>query len=704
MDKFNLNYSMKNIPIGNEKMVVTRMYGMAAKFINRMRWKAHWFSGEETTENQCDDGAIYRFPSKKSAPKSEHLTPFENDLYDAIKKIKFRKFSNDFQSRLKNDARKIRESKELLISADKTTNIYKVPPCEYKSLITKAINRDYRKAPADALNKINDDAMDIIEKNKIKGRVKKYEQKEAFITIKDHKAGFPTTVKTRLINPSKTHIGKVAKTILDEINNAVKEKSKLVQWRNTQEVLSWFEYIPQKNTKCFVKFDIVDFYPSITSKSITQALKFARKYTKISRKDERIIRHSCKTLMFHDGKPWVKRGSTNFFDVPMGFYGSELCELIGLMILNAISDVFPTGDYGLYRDDGLAVVKASAKCNLLKTEQRVRKMLQNLGFDITIESGLTSTDFLDVNLDLRRDTFSPYRKPNSNLMYVNKHSNHPPNITRTIPKMVIQRLCRLSKDKPTFDNSAREYLDELKSSGHDIEGLSFQKPKSRKRKRKRNIIYFHPPFCRSVKTKFGRTFRELVEKHFTPDHALYKIFNKNTLKISYSCLPNMKSILDAHNRRTIDDYNGNSSTNIDDRNCNCRRAQDCPFDGHCLSKNVIYRADVSEPSDPSKHRVYIGSTTRAVKVRYGEHKADFKNTTGRSTKLSNHILGLKEQNKEYNIKWQIINKSSQSAPSVRFCTLCNLERLEIARATKGNLLNSRNELVTLCQHYPKLFF
>ena len=188
---------MKNIPIGNEKMVVTRMYGMAAKFINRMRWKAHWFSGEETTENQCDDGAIYRFPSKKSAPKSEHLTPFENDLYDAIKKLKFRKFSNDFQSRLKNDARKIRESKELLISADKTTNIYKVPPCEYKSLITKAINRDYRKAPADALNKINDDAMDIIEKNKIKGRIPKYEQKEAFITIKDHKAGFPTTVKCK---------------------------------------------------------------------------------------------------------------------------------------------------------------------------------------------------------------------------------------------------------------------------------------------------------------------------------------------------------------------------------------------------------------------------------------------------------------------------------------------------------------------------
>jgi hypothetical protein len=385
------------------------------------------------------------------------------------------------------------------------------------------------------------------------------------------------------------------------------------------------------------------------------------------------------------------------------FYGAELCELIGLMILNDISDVFPTGYYGLYRDDGLAVVKASAKCNLMKIEQRVRQVLKGIGFDITIESGLASTDFLDVNLDLRHDSFSPYRKPNSNLVHVHEYSNHPPSVTRAIPKMVIQRLCRLSKDKPTFDNSAREYLDELKSSGYDIEGLSFERPTSSKRKRRRNIIYFHPPFCRSVKTKFGRIFRELVEKHFTPDHALCKIFNKNTLKISYSCLPNMKSVLDAHNRGIIDNNNG-SGTNIDSRNCNCRRAQDCPFEGSCLSKNVIYRADVSIPSDPSKCKVYIGSTTRAVKVRCGEHKADCNNTSGRSTKLSKYILSLKEQNKEYNIRWKIINTSNQSTPSVRFCTLCNLERLEIARTAKGNLLNSRNELVTLCQHNPKLFF
>jgi uncharacterized protein (UPF0335 family) len=339
----------------------------------------------------------------------------------------------------------------------------------------------------------------------------------------------------------------------------------------------------------------------------------------------------------------------------------------------------------------------------MKTEQRVRQELKKMGFDITIESGLISTEFLDVNLDLRLDSFSPFRKPNSKLMYVNKQSNHPPSVTRSIPKMVMQRLCRLSKDETTFDNSAREYLDELKSSGYDTVGLSFEKPASNKRKRKRNIIYFHPPFCRSVKTKLGRIFRELVEKHFTPDHVLYKIFNKNTLKISYSCLPNIKSMLDAHNRSIIGINSGNTS-DANNRSCNCRRANDCPLDGRCLTKNVIYRADVSTPSDPSKSKVYIGSTTRAFKVRYTEHKADFNNASGRSTKLSRYIWSLKEQKQKYNIKWQIINTSNQSVPNLKFCTLCNLERFEIARATKGNLLNSRNELVTQCLHNSRLFF
>ena len=267
--------------------------------------------------------------------------------------------------------------------------------------------------------------------------------------------------------------------------------------------------------------------------------------------------------------------------------------------------------------------------------------------------------------------------------------------------MVVQRIRKLSKNKPTFDNHAREYLDELKSSGHNIECTEYEDlttTTQRKRKRNRNILYFHPPFCRSVKTKIGRIFRDLVSKHFTPDHALYKIFNKNTLKISYSCMPNMKSILNAHNRKLVD-----TTQPAVGAACNCRKNSICPLDGNCLIKNVIYKATVSTATEKSD-KVYIGSTRRSFKARYNEHKASFNSASNEpSSKLSSHIRQLKKNKQDFEVKWQIVKKSRQSIQNINFCLLCNLERREIAEAKRANLLNSRNELITKCAHNRNLF-
>ena len=56
------------------------------------------------------------------------------------------------------------------------------------------------------------------------------------------------------------------------------------------------------------------------------------------------------------------------------------------------------------------------------------------------------------------------------------------------------------------------------------------------RNRARNIIWFNPPYSQNVKTNIGKTFLKLVKKHFPRGHKLYKIFNRNTLKLSYSCM------------------------------------------------------------------------------------------------------------------------------------------------------------------------
>ena len=65
---------------------------------------------------------------------------------------------------------------------------------------------------------------------------------------------------------------------------------------------------------------------------------------------------------------------------------------------------------------------------------------------------------------------------------------------------------------------------------------------------KRNIMYFNTPFNIYCSTNVGKLFRDLVDKHFGRGNYLSKIFNKNTLKISYSCLPNIKSKINFHNK------------------------------------------------------------------------------------------------------------------------------------------------------------
>ena len=56
------------------------------------------------------------------------------------------------------------------------------------------------------------------------------------------------------------------------------------------------------------------------------------------------------------------------------------------------------------------------------------------------------------------------------------------------------------------------------------------------RNRARNIMWFNPSYSQNVKTNIGKRFLKLVKKHFPRGHKLYKIFNRNTLKLSYSCL------------------------------------------------------------------------------------------------------------------------------------------------------------------------
>ena len=79
----------------------------------------------------------------------------------------------------------------------------------------------------------------------------------------------------------------------------------------------------------------------------------------------------------------------------------------------------------------------------------------NEGLKITIDTNLTTTDFLDVTLDHFAGKCDPYRKPDGCPFYVNVNYNHPSTILKQLPPMVNTCLLSLFMNKM---NSVKQNL------------------------------------------------------------------------------------------------------------------------------------------------------------------------------------------------------------------------------------------------------
>ena len=55
-----------------------------------------------------------------------------------------------------------------------------------------------------------------------------------------------------------------------------------------------------------------------------------------------------------------------------------------------------------------------------------------------------------------------------------------------------------------------------------------------------NVVWFNPKYSKSVKTNVGKLFLWLINKDFSPTRKYRKIFNRNAIKSSYSCMLNIK--------------------------------------------------------------------------------------------------------------------------------------------------------------------
>ena len=141
--------------------------------------------------------------------------------------------------------------------------------------------------------------------------------------------------------------------------------------------------------------------------------------------------------------------------------------------------------------------------------------------------------------------------------------------------MVSRRISDISCSNKYFDKAAPSYNNALKSNGLN-ENIEFTSAPPPRKNRNKKILWFNPPYSGNLKTNIGRIFLRLIEKHFLGHHKYRKLFNRNNIKISYSCIPNMTSVIRSHNTSLLKD-----SVPTDNKECNCRRKPECLLAEKC---------------------------------------------------------------------------------------------------------------------------
>ena len=582
----------------------------------------------------------------------------------------------------------------------------------HAKLLLKAINKDYRKAPEGKVDEVNKGAKTLSDNLEISDKVFKLELKQSVITIKDHKPDYMNATQTRLINPTKSHLGKVAKIKLEELNKKVRAKTGLVQWKNTDSTISWFKNLEEKNTLTFLQFDIDSYYPSITAELLDRALDWASDLVTINQEDRELLHQTKDSLLYDRGTVWVKKGES--FDVTMGSWdGAETCDLVGLFLLSQLTHL-PV-KLGLYRDDALGVSTLKAKENEALKKQ-ISDIFKANGLGITIEVNKKIVSFLNVTLNLSNATYRDFCKDNHVPLYVHRESNHPPAVTKCIASGVSQRLSANSSSKEMFDSAKGMYQEQLAKAGY-TEELKYEPREEggrrRRRRKKKDINWFNPPFCRSVKTNVGQQFLQILDRCFPPGHPCSKVLNRQTVKVSYRTMPNLGRVISSHNSKII----GKGEV-TKKRKCNCpeKDKPTCPLGGECLASNIIYQAKVKalppkraqlvdEVVDPRTKEVqtYLGRSKPPWKFRSYNHTASFDHIEKRKhSGLSQYVWDLKGKKWRYNITWTLIARSSSYSPSTDTCRLCLTEKHLLMQQPGLGTLNVEDEFYASCRHKAPL--
>ena len=88
------------------------------------------------------------------------------------------------------------------------------------------------------------------------------------------------------------------------------------------------------------------------------AIQFAKLHTTIDDKVLRLVMHCRKSLLFFGNKIWKNNSTESCFDNIMGSFDyTEICKLVRLYIQSKLERTLPKTNFGLYRGDGLILLR-----------------------------------------------------------------------------------------------------------------------------------------------------------------------------------------------------------------------------------------------------------------------------------------------------------------------------------------------------------
>ena len=129
-----------------------------------------------------------------------------------------------------------------------------------------------------------------------------------------------------------------------------------------------------------------------------------------------------------------------------------------LVLISSTKSKFgSTCDFGLYRDDGLGISKASPRqTELIKKD--LCSIFSNYGLKITIEANKKTVNFLDVTLNVH-DLYQTRKRP--------RKSNHPLHIIENNAKSINKGLSEIWINEYSFNQAAPLYQKALDDSRYN---------------------------------------------------------------------------------------------------------------------------------------------------------------------------------------------------------------------------------------------